>query len=393
MEFPKGFDDKKFELVLDATPTSTESIVAKKDQVSEALTGLDEEEQRIVTEFSKKIDIENPEQVLNYGVEAQKKLDTFSEKVLLEAKTKDLGEAGDLIGKVVLELSEFSTEQPKGILGFFKKTAAYAKNLKIKYDSVEKNVDNISAELRTHQQELLKDHAVLESLYEQNREYYKELSLYIAAGKIALSEARAKAEELQLEAARLGTQEAAQRYSDYVSQCDRFEKKLYDLETTRVISIQMAPQIRMLQANNYSLIEKIQSTIVNTIPLWKSQLVITLGTQTSLKAAEVQKQVSDLTNELLRKNAEALHMASVSTAKELERGIVDIDTLKYTNQELMTTLKEVMQIQSEGRSKRAQAEVELLALEQELRDTIMSLGRENGRTKPISESAIKLELK
>lgn len=393
MEFPKGFDDKKFELVLDATPTSTKSIVAKKDQVSEALTGLDEEEQRIVTEFSKKIDIENPEQVLNYGVEAQKKLDTFSEKVLLEAKTKDLGEAGDLIGKVVLELSEFSTEQPKGILGFFKKTAAYAKNLKIKYDSVEKNVDNISAELRTHQQELLKDHAVLESLYEQNREYYKELSLYIAAGKIALSEARAKAEELQLEAARLGTQEAAQRYSDYVSQCDRFEKKLYDLETTRVISIQMAPQIRMLQANNYSLIEKIQSTIVNTIPLWKSQLVITLGTQTSLKAAEVQKQVSDLTNELLRKNAEALHMASVSTAKELERGIVDIDTLKYTNQELMTTLKEVMQIQSEGRSKRAQAEVELLALEQELRDTIMSLGRENGRTKPISESAIKLELK
>lgn len=393
MEFPKGFDDKKFELVLDATPTSTESIVAKKDQVSEALTGLDEEEQRIVTEFSKKIDIENPEQVLNYGVEAQKKLDTFSEKVLLEAKTKDLGEAGDLIGKVVLELSEFSTEQPKGILGFFKKTAAYAKNLKIKYDSVEKNVDNISAELRTHQQELLKDHAVLESLYEQNREYYKELSLYIAAGKIALSEARAKAEELQFEAARLGTQEAAQRYSDYVSQCDRFEKKLYDLETTRVISIQMAPQIRMLQANNYSLIEKIQSTIVNTIPLWKSQLVITLGTQTSLKAAEVQKQVSDLTNELLRKNAEALHMASVSTAKELERGIVDIDTLKYTNQELMTTLKEVMQIQSEGRSKRAQAEVELLALEQELRDTIMSLGRENGRTKPISESAIKLELK
>lgn len=393
MEFPKGFDDKKFELVLDATPTSTESIVAKKDQVSEALTGLDEEEQRIVTEFSKKIDIENPEQVLNYGVEAQKKLDTFSEKVLLEAKTKDLGEAGDLIGKVVLELSEFSTEQPKGILGFFKKTAAYAKNLKIKYDSVEKNVDNISAELRTHQQELLKDHAVLESLYEQNREYYKELSLYIAAGKIALSEARAKAEELQLEAARLGTQEAAQRYSDYVSQCDRFEKKLYDLETTRVISIQMAPQIRMLQANNYSLIEKIQSTIVNTIPLWKSQLVITLGTQTSLKAAEVQKQVSDLTNELLRKNAEALHMASVSTAKELERGIVDIDTLKYTNQELMTTLKEVMQIQSEGRSKRAQAEIELLALEQELRDTIMSLGRENGRTKPISESAIKLELK
>lgn len=393
MEFPKGFDDKKFELVLDATPTSTESIVAKKDQVSEALTGLDEEEQRIVTEFSKKIDIENPEQVLNYGVEAQKKLDTFSEKVLLEAKTKDLGEAGDLIGKVVLELSEFSTEQPKGILGFFKKTAAYAKNLKIKYDSVEKNVDNISAELRTHQQELLKDHAVLESLYEQNREYYKELSLYIAAGKIALSEARAKAEELQVEAARLGTQEAAQRYSDYVSQCDRFEKKLYDLETTRVISIQMAPQIRMLQANNYSLIEKIQSTIVNTIPLWKSQLVITLGTQTSLKAAEVQKQVSDLTNELLRKNAEALHMASVSTAKELERGIVDIDTLKYTNQELMTTLKEVMQIQSEGRNKRAQAEVELLALEQELRDTIMSLGRENGRTKPISESAIKLELK
>lgn len=393
MEFPKGFDDKKFELVLDATPTSTESIVAKKDQVSEALTGLDEEEQRIVTEFSKKIDIENPEQVLNYGVEAQKKLDTFSEKVLLEAKTKDLGETGDLIGKVVLELSEFSTEQPKGILGFFKKTAAYAKNLKIKYDSVEKNVDNISAELRTHQQELLKDHAVLESLYEQNREYYKELSLYIAAGKIALSEARVKAEELQLEAARLGTQEAAQRYSDYVSQCDRFEKKLYDLETTRVISIQMAPQIRMLQANNYSLIEKIQSTIVNTIPLWKSQLVITLGTQTSLKAAEVQKQVSDLTNELLRKNAEALHMASVSTAKELERGIVDIDTLKYTNQELMTTLKEVMQIQSEGRSKRAQAEVELLALEQELRDTIMSLGRENGRTKPISESAIKLELK
>lgn len=393
MEFPKGFDDKKFELVLDATPTSTKSIVAKKDQVSEALTGLDEEEQRIVTEFSKKIDIENPEQVLNYGVEAQKKLDTFSEKVLLEAKTKDLGEAGDLIGKVVLELSEFSTEQPKGILGFFKKTAAYAKNLKIKYDSVEKNVDNISAELRTHQQELLKDHAVLESLYEQNREYYKELSLYIAAGKIALSEARAKAEELQLEAARLGTQEAAQRYSDYVSQRDRFEKKLYDLETTRVISIQMAPQIRMLQANNYSLIEKIQSTIVNTIPLWKSQLVITLGTQTSLKAAEVQKQVSDLTNELLRKNAEALHMASVSTAKELERGIVDIDTLKYTNQELMTTLKEVMQIQSEGRSKRAQAEVELLALEQELRDTIMSLGRENGRTKPISESAIKLELK
>lgn len=393
MEFPNGFDDKKFELVLDATPTSTKSIVAKKDQVSEALTGLDEEEQRIVTEFSKKIDIENPEQVLNYGVEAQKKLDTFSEKVLLEAKTKDLGEAGDLIGKVVLELSEFSTERPKGILGFFKKTAAYAKNLKIKYDSVEKNVDNISAELRTHQQELLKDHAVLESLYEQNREYYKELSLYIAAGKIALSEARVKAEELQVEAARLGTQEAAQRYSDYVSQCDRFEKKLYDLETTRVISIQMAPQIRMLQANNYSLIEKIQSTIVNTIPLWKSQLVITLGTQTSLKAAEVQKQVSDLTNELLRKNAEALHMASVSTAKELERGIVDIDTLKYTNQELMTTLKEVMQIQSEGRSKRAQAEVELLALEQELRDTIMSLGRENGRTKPISESAIKLELK
>jgi len=393
MEFPKGFDDKKFDLVLDVTPTSTESIIAKKDEVSEALVGLNEEEQRMVTEFSKKIDIENPEQVLNYGVEAQKKLDTFSEKVLVEAKTKDLGEAGELIGKVVLELSEFGADQPKGILGFFKKSAAYAKSLKIKYDSVEKNVDNISGELRTHQQELLKDHAILESLYEQNKEYYKELSLYIAAGKIALNEARAKAQELQLEAARLGTQEAAQRYSDYVSQCDRFEKKLYDLETTRVISIQMAPQIRMLQSNNYSLIEKIQSTIVNTIPLWKSQLVITLGTQTSLKAAEVQKQVSDLTNELLRKNAEALHMASVTTAKELERGIVDIETLKYTNQQLMDTLTEVMQIQSEGRSKRAQAEVELLALEQELRDTIMSLSRGEEKTKTVSGSTLKLELK
>ena len=393
MEFPKDFDDKKFDLVLDTTPTSTESIVTKKDTTSAVLEGLDVEEQRMVTEFSKKIDIENPDQVLNYGIEAQKKLDTFSEKVLVEAKTKDLGEAGELIGKVVLELSEFSAEQPKGILGFFKKSATYAKSLKIKYDSVEKNVDNISGELRTHQQELLKDHAILESLYEQNKEYYKELSLYIAAGKLALSEARAKAEQLQLEAARLGTQEAAQRYSDYVSQCDRFEKKLYDLETTRVISIQMAPQIRMLQANNYSLIEKIQSTIVNTIPLWKSQLVITLGTQTSLKAAEVQKQVSDLTNELLRKNAEALHMASVSTAKELERGIVDIDTLKHTNKQLMDTLTEVMQIQSEGRSKRAQAEVELLALEQELRDTIMALSKGQEQTKAVSESSIKLELK
>lgn len=393
MEYPIGFDNEKIELVLDADKTKTSAMFDKKNEVSETLSTLSEEEQRTVIEFSKKIDIENSEQVLNYGIEAQKKLDTFSERILVEVKTKDLGETGELIGKVVLELNEFSSKQPKGILGFFKKGAIYAKNLKIKYDSVEKNVDNISNELRTHQQQLLKDHAVLESLYEQNKEYYKELSLYILAGKLALEEARVKAEELSIEASRIGTQEAIQRYSDYVNMCDRFEKKLFDLETTRVISIQMAPQIRMLQSNNYSLIEKIQSTIVNTIPLWKSQLVITLGTQNSLKAAEVQKQVSDLTNELLRKNAEALHIASVNTALELERGIVDIETLKYTNKQLIDTLTEVMQIQKEGSSKRAIAESELLTLEHELRKAIMSLKNDEKNEDFSKESTFKLELK
>lgn len=393
MEYPIGFDNEKIELVLDADKTKTSAMFDKKNEVSETLSTLSEEEQRTVIEFSKKIDIENSEQVLNYGIEAQKKLDTFSERILVEVKTKDLGETGEVIGKVVLELNEFSSKQPKGILGFFKKGAIYAKNLKIKYDSVEKNVDNISNELRTHQQQLLKDHAVLESLYEQNKEYYKELSLYILAGKLALEEARVKAEELSIEASRIGTQEAIQRYSDYVNMCDRFEKKLFDLETTRVISIQMAPQIRMLQSNNYSLIEKIQSTIVNTIPLWKSQLVITLGTQNSLKAAEVQKQVSDLTNELLRKNAEALHIASVNTALELERGIVDIETLKYTNKQLIDTLTEVMQIQKEGSSKRAIAESELLTLEHELRKAIMSLKNDEKNEDFSKESTFKLELK
>ena len=335
---------------------------------------LSEEEKRMVDEFSGQIDLKNSSLILQYGAGAQKKMADFSEKALESVQTQDLGEVGELLGNVVTELRSFDAEEERGILGFFRRGAGKIAAMKAKYAKAEANVNRICQVLEGHQVQLMKDSAMLDKMYELNRTYFKELSMYILAGKKKLAEVRnGELKRIAAKAQQSGLPEDAQEARDLDAMCGRFEKKLHDLELTRMISIQTAPQIRLVQNNDTLMVEKIQSTLVNTIPLWKSQMVLALGVEHSAQAAAAQRQVTDMTNELLKKNAAVLKTATVETAKEAERGIVDMETLKATNESLISTLDEVMRIQQEGRQKRQEAEAEMSRMENELKTKLLQI--------------------
>ena len=335
---------------------------------------LTETERKMVDDFSKKIDITDSQMVLQYGSAAQKNVAAFSENALSSVRTKDLGEVGDALGNLVIELKDFGEEEEKGFFGFFKKASNKLENMKAQFSSAEANVERIARQLEQHQVVLMKDIAMFDQMYDLNLKYYKELTMYIIAGKKRLAEVRAtELEQLRQRAETTGATEDAQAYNDMVQLCNRFEKKLHDLELTRMVSIQMGPQTRMLQNNDTLMVEKIQSTLVNTIPLWKSQMVLALGLENSRKATEAQSAVTNATNELLRRNAEKLKMGTIATAKEAERSIIDIETLQHTNQQLISTLDEVIQIQRDGAAKRKEAEVELGRIEGELKQKLMEL--------------------
>lgn len=335
---------------------------------------LTEEERRMVNTFAEQIDLTNSAMVLQYGAGTQKKMADFSESALENVRSKDLGEVGDLLTGVVTELKSFDEEEEKGLFGIFKKASNKIESMKAKYAKAEANVNEIVKVLEKHQVQLMKDTALLDKMYELNLTYFKELSMYILAGKKKLEEVRGtQLAELTQKAQLSGLPEDAQAARDLESMCLRFEKKIHDLELTRMISIQTAPQIRLVQNNDTQMVEKIQSTIVNTIPLWKSQMVLALGVEHSAQAVEAQRKVTDMTNELLKKNAEKLKMATVETAKASERGIVDIETLKTTNESLISTLDEVMNIQREGREKRQAAEAELRNMEAELKNKLLQI--------------------
>ena len=352
-----------------------ELVAAETTTVQEAKQPvLTPEEQRMVDEFAAKIDVENTAQILQYGAGTQKKMADFSDAALANVRTQDLGEVGDLITDVVGELQGMDAEEQKGIFGFFRKQANKLEVMKTRYAKAEANVEKIADALQQHQVRLLKDSAVLDKMYEQNLAYFKELTMYILAGKQKLEQVQnGKLRELQETAQRTGLAEDAQAARDLAEKCQRFEKKIHDLELTRTISIQTAPQIRMIQNNDTVMVEKIQTTLVNTIPLWKNQMVIALGIAHSTEAAQAQRQVTDLTNALLTQNAQKLHMASVETAKEAERGIVDIETLKKTNAELIQTLDDVMKIQADGRTKRLAAEAEMAKMEEDLKQKLLQI--------------------
>ena len=376
--------NENFKEDIGVTPSLSFDVVEENMQVQNVNeeksivdeSALTEEERKMVNDFVEKIDLTNTNSVLKYGVGAQKKIADFSETALNNVKTKDLGEIGEMLSNVVTQLKDFEETEDKkgGILGIFKKPVKKIEQMKVKYNKVEGNINNICTALENHQIQLLKDVAMLDKMYEVNKVYFKELNMYIIAGKKRL----AKAKEVELpklmEKARItGQPEDAQTANDFVSLCDRFEKKIHDLELTKMISLQMAPQIRLVQNNDTLMSEKIQSTIVNTIPLWKSQIVLALGVAHSTNAAKVQSEVTNMTNELLRKNAETLKMSTIETAKASERGIVDIETLKQTNESLISTLDEVLKIQTEGRQKRKEAEVELKNIEEQLKNKLLSL--------------------
>ena len=334
---------------------------------------LSTEERQQVEEFAKSIDLTNSQVVLQYGAAAQKNIAAFSESALGSVRTKDMGEVGDMIASLVVELKGFDAEEEsKGFLGFFRKTNRSLETMKAKYGKAEQNVDKIAAKLEGHQITLMKDIAILDQMYEKNLAYYKELTMYILAGQKCLADARATTlVELRNKAQQTGLPEDAQAANDYDNLCLRFEKKLHDLELTRVISMQMAPQIRMIQNNDTLMTEKIQTSLVNTIPLWKNQMVLALGISHSQQAMEAQRQVTDMTNAMLKKNADMLKQATVDTARESERSIVDIETLQHTNQSLISTLDEVLQIQTEGAQKRREAETELRKIEGELKQKLL----------------------
>lgn len=351
-----------------------EVIPKEQPQKEEEAPVLTPEEQKMVNDFAAKIDIENTNQILQYGAGTQKKMADFSDTALENVKTQDLGEIGELISNVVGELKDFDVQEEGKFFGFFRKQTSKIENLKNKYDKAQVNVEKITDSLQQHQVRLMKDSAMLDKMYEQNLNYFKELTMYILAGKKKLEETRnGKLAEMKNKAALSGLPEDAQAARDLDEKCSRFEKKLYDLELTRTIAMQTAPQIRLIQNNDTVMVEKIQTTIVNTIPLWKSQMVLALGIAHSAEAAQAQRQVTDITNELLRKNAETLHMATVETAKESERGIVDIETLRKTNADLIQTLDDVMRIQMEGRQKRQAAEMEMHRMEEELRRKLLEI--------------------
>lgn len=355
---------------LELTPAEPEPPVPEAGPDYSMLT---EAEQKVVHDFAQKIDITNPNLSLEYGAGAQKNVADFSDAALSAVRTKDLGEVGDMISSLVVELKGFDAdEERKGFLGLFKKAGTGIETLKAKYSKAEVNVDKISHQLEEHQRTLMKDVVILDQMYDKNLDYYKQLTMYILAGKEKLAQERSTTlVELRQKAERTGLAEDAQRANDYDAMCLRFEKKLHDLELTRMVSIQMGPQIRLLQNNDTLMSEKIQSSLVNTIPLWKSQMVLALGMSHSQQAMEAQKAVTDMTNELLKKNADKLKMATVETAKESERAIVDIETLQHTNQQLISTLDEVLQIQTEGRQKRASAEAELRKIEGQLKQKLL----------------------
>ena len=335
---------------------------------------LSPQEQKMVEDFSQKIDLTDTAMVLQYGAAAQKNIADFSENALNNVRTKDLGQVGEALSSLVVELKTFGEEEKSGIFGFFQKKKKEAMALKASYDKAEANVDKIVAVLENHQLTLMKDIAMLDQMYQLNTKYYKELTMYILAGKKALDKARSETlAQLQQTATQTKTQEAAQQYNDFANQCNRFEKKIHDLELTRMVSIQMGPQTRLIQNNDALMLEKIQSSLVNTIPLWKSQMVLALGLEHSRQAAAAQSAVSDMTNQLLQKNADMLHMGAVEAARESERGIVDLETLQHTNQQLISTLDEVMEIQTQGAQKRREAEVELARIESELKQKLLEL--------------------
>ena len=362
-------------LTLDPFGETKEEVVEVKEEQVEELDVLTPEEKKMVADFAAKIDLRSSNAILQYGAGAQKKIADFSESALENVKTKDLGEVGDMLAGVVTELKSFDEEEEeKGIFGFFKKGGNKLANMKAKYDKAEVNVNRICDALEGHQIQLMKDIAMLDKMYELNTTYFKELSMYIAAGKKKLQDvATTELPELEAKAARSGLPEDAQAVNDLNALCNRFEKKIHDLELTRTISLQMAPQIRLVQSNDTVMSEKIQSTLVNTIPLWKSQMVLAIGVENSSRAAKAQREVTDMTNELLRKNAEKLKLATVETAKESERGIVDIETLIATNESLISTLDEVMKIQQEGKEKRRTAEAELNRIENELKQKLLEI--------------------
>jgi uncharacterized protein YaaN involved in tellurite resistance len=338
---------------------------------------LTPEELKQVEEFSKQIDIANTTGVMNYGVGTQKKLADFSEKAIDNVRTKDMGEVGDMITDLVTQLKSFEIEEDeKGIKALFKKSANKIEGIKAKYAKAETNVQTIANELEKHQVTLLKDVEVLDKMYDLNLNYYKELTMYILAGKKKLEEERATTlVELQKKAEQSGLPEDAEAAKDFANKCDRFEKKIYDLELTRTIAMQTGPQIRMVQSSDTMMAEKIQSTIVNTIPLWKNQMVIAMGIEHATQAAQAEREVNDMTNKLLRKNADALKVATIESAKEAERGIVDMETLKHTNESLISTLDEVLKIQTEGKQKRHEAEAELAVIENQLKDKLLEAAK------------------
>lgn len=351
-----------------------EEVIPKKQLQKEEVPVLTPEEQKMVNDFAVKIDIENTNQILQYGAGTQKKMADFSDTALENVKTQDLGEIGELISNVVGELKDFDVQEEGKFFGFFRKQTSKIENLKNKYDKAQANVEKITDSLQQHQVRLMKDSAMLDKMYEQNLNYFKELTMYILAGKKKLEETRnGKLAEMKNKAALSGLPEDAQAARDLDEKCSRFEKKLHDLELTRTIAMQTAPQIRLIQNNDTVMVEKIQTTIVNTIPLWKSQMVLALGIAHSAEAVQAQRQVTDITNELLRKNAETLHMATVETAKESERGIVDLETLQKTNADLIQTLDDVMRIQMEGRQKRQAAEMEMHRMEEELKRKLLEI--------------------
>ena len=376
---------EEIKLELDTTPSLTlepfaeekpAPVEEKAQPVSVEQTPLTPEEQKMVDDFAARIDLHKSEQVMSYGAAAQKKIADFSESALASVRTKDLGEVGEMITSLVGELKGFSLDEEEkgGIFGWFRSQSNRINAMKTRYDKVEVNVERISGALENHQVQLRKDIVMLDKMYQRNLVYFKELSMYILAGKKKLAEARATELQQLLDKARAsGLPEDSQAANDFAAMCDRFEKKIHDLELTRMVSIQMDPQIRLVQNNDTLMAEKIQSTLVNTIPLWKSQMVISLGLAHSQQAMEAQRAVTDMTNELLRKNAEALKQGAIATAKESERGVVDIETLKATNASLISTLDEVVKIQDEGRAKRRAAEEELGRLEGELRQKLLDI--------------------
>lgn len=373
----EDFKAKAPTLVFDETPKEQEKKPVPEPEKKEILNDsmLTQEEREQVDAFAQQIDLRNSGAVLHYGVGTQKKLADFSERALNNVRTKDMGEVGNMIAALVTELKSFDAEEEsKGFFGFLKKGENKMSMMKAKYNKVETNVNQIVKVLENHQIQLMKDIDVLDRMYEMNLMYFKELTMYILAGKKKLQEVRTKELPLlQQKAQKSGLPEDAQEARDLADLCERFEKKLYDLELTRTVSVQTAPQIRMVQNSDTLMAEKIQSTIVNTIPLWKSQMVIAIGVEHSAQAARAQREVTDMTNALLKKNADALKMATIESAKESERGIVDLETLKHTNETLITTLDEVMKIQSEGREKRRAAEAELTDMENQLKHKMLEL--------------------